>query len=204
MQPKLPLVVKVGGSIAETDRLADVLAKIAKAKRPVVVVAGGGAFVDKVRDLQHALKFDNATAHRLAMLGMHQMAESFVTTNDRFQIADSLDGIADVQNAGAIPVWVPLPSLERDATIPADWSVTSDGIAARLAELLGGAPLVLLKSCDIPVTQSASILAIAGIVDATFPVIVTRADLTWHVFGPADDSAFEALLAASGEPSAKS
>ncbi len=203
-QPALPLVIKVGGSIAEAGRLADVLATIANAKRPVVVVAGGGAFADKVRDLQNALRFDDATAHRLAMLGMHQMAEVFVTTNGRFQITDRLDGISEVHEAGAIPVWVPLPSLQGDTSIPADWSITSDGIGARLAERLGGAPLALLKSCDVPQSVSASALSAAGIVDAAFPAIIARAKLAWQIFGSGDDSAFEALLASDGQPSAKS
>lgn len=201
---RLPLVVKVGGSLAESGRLAATLDQIANARRPVVVVAGGGAFADKVRDLQHALKFDDATAHRLAMLGMHQMAEVFVTTNARLRIADSLDAIADVLRAGDSPVWVPLPTLQRDATIPADWSITSDGISARLAELLGGAPLALLKSCDVPQAITADALAEDGIVDAAFPGIVARAKLDWHIFGPNDDSAFAALLARDAETVAKS
>ncbi|MBR2536084.1 MAG: uridylate kinase [Hyphomicrobium sp.] len=190
----LPLVVKVGGSLAESGRLASALTDIADARRRVVVVAGGGAFADKVRDLQHALNFNDATAHRLAMLGMHQMAEVFVS-NARFSMAESIDAIADVLQAGAIPVWVPLPTLERDASIPADWSITSDGIAARLAELLGGAPLALLKSCDVPPGRDAVALAAEGIVDAAFPGIVARANLDWRVFGPHDNSAFKALLA---------
>ena len=192
----LPLVIKVGGSLAETGRLADVLAAISNAKRPIVVVAGGGAFADKVRDLQNALKFDDATAHRLAMLGMHQMAEVFVTTNGRFRIAESLDDVATVTTSEAVPVWVPLPTLERDTSIPADWSITSDGIAARLAELLGGAPLALLKSCAVPSSGSAADMADAGIVDAAFPAIVDRSNLDWRVFGADDEDAFAALLAA--------
>lgn len=194
-QAHLPLVIKVGGSLTETGRLAAALNAIADAKRPVVVVAGGGAFADKVRDLQHALKFDDATAHRLAMLGMHQMAELFVTSDSRFQIAESLDQIADVLGAGALPVWVPLPTLERDATIPADWSITSDGIAARLAERLGGAPIALLKSCEIPFGATVDDLANDAIVDAAFPGIVKRAHLQWRIFGPADGDAFADLLA---------
>ena len=199
-----PLVVKVGGSLLETGQLAVLLATIANAGRPVVVVPGGGAFADKVRDLQHALKFDDATAHRLAMLGMHQMAEVFITTNMRLRIADSLDAIVDVLASGDIPVWVPLPMLEHDATIPRDWSITSDGIAARLAELLGGAPLVLLKSCAVPQAASTVTLADDGVVDVVFPGIVARANLDWRVFGPDDNEAFAALLAGDAQGQAKS
>jgi aspartokinase-like uncharacterized kinase len=210
----LPLVVKAGGSLAETGlaetglaetgRLVSVLSLIANAKRPVVVVPGGGAFADKVREQQHGLHFDDATAHRLAMRAMHQMAEVFVTMSDRLRITDSITGIGDVLRSGLIPVWVPLPELEGDASIPADWSITSDGIAARLAELLGGAPLVLLKSVDVGRSETAQQLAEVGVVDAAFPAIVARAGLAWRIFGPADDAAFAALLAATPRDTAKS
>ena len=202
--PSKPLVIKVGGSLAETGRLKDALAMICEAIRPVVIVAGGGSFVDKVRDLQNAIRFDDAAAHRLAMLGMHQMAEVFVTLEPRLRVTDSVTGIADVLSRGDIPVWVPLPTLDRDDTIPADWSITSDGIAARLAELLGGAPLALLKSVDVDATETAAELASEGVVDAAFPGLVARAHLDWRIFGPSDDAAFAAFLAMGAEPVHKS
>lgn len=194
---RLPLVVKVGGSLAETGRLQSVLDVICAASRPVVVVPGGGPFVDKVRDLQRAARFDDRAAHRLAMLGMHQMAELFVPLNPRLQITDTLAGIATVLAAGRVPVWVPLPTLDGDATIPQDWSITSDGIAARLAELIGGAPVVLLKSVASNTGATAEQLAADGVVDEMFPVIVARAALAWHVLGPADDAALARLLVGS-------
>ena len=193
--PVLPLVVKVGGSLAETGRLAQVLRAITEAKRAVVVVPGGGEFANKVRDLQNALKFDDASAHRLAILGMHQMAEIYFSLVPRFAPADSLEGLARVAATGQIPVWLPLQMCQSDTDIPADWTITSDGLAARLAERMGGAPLVLLKSVDVPAGSSAQSLAEEGIVDAAFPAIVARAKLDWRIIGPADDAAFAALLA---------
>ena len=192
--PVLPLVVKVGGSLAETGRLAQVLRAITEAKRAVVVVPGGGEFANKVRDLQNALKFDDASAHRLAILGMHQMAEIYFSLVPRFAPADSLEGLARVAATGQIPVWLPWQMCQSDTGIPADWTITSDGLAARLAERMGGAPLVLLKSVDVPAGSSAQSLAEEGIVDAAFPAIVARAKLDWRIIGPADDAAFAALL----------
>ena len=192
--PVLPLVVKVGGSLAETGRLAQVLRAITEAKRAVVVVPGGGEFANKVRDLQNALKFDDASAHRLAILGMHQMAEIYFSLVPRFAPADSLEGLARVAATGQIPVWLPWQMCQSDTDIPADWTITSDGLAARLAERMGGAPLVLLKSVDVPAGSSAQSLAEEGIVDAAFPAIVARAKLDWRIIGPADDAAFAALL----------
>ncbi len=188
------LVLKVGGSLAETGRLKDVLALIAQTKRSVIVVPGGGQFADKVRDLQNAIRFDDASAHRLAMLGMHQMAELYFTLQDRLSPADSLDGIGRVLAIGLIPVWLPLQMSQVDDMIPKDWSITSDGLAARLAERLGSARIVLLKSCDVDPKASAADLAEDGIVDPVFPQIAARAGLTWRVLGPADDAELRTLL----------
>ncbi len=200
---EMPLVVKVGGSLAESGRLVAALDRICNARRPIVVVPGGGAFVDKVRDLQLALRFDDVTAHRLALLGMHQMAELFVRSESRLKLAESIDDIHHVLATGFVPVWVPLPTLDRDTSIPADWSITSDGIAARLAELLGGAPLVLLKSVDVADDAAAIDLVQDGIIDSAFPNIVARAGLDWRIFGPSADAALTAYLHADSATAGK-
>lgn len=191
---ELPVVIKVGGSLHGSDRLAEVLAVIATARRPVVVVPGGGIFADKVRDLQPAAGFDDATAHRLAMLGMHQMAAEFVKLEPQLALADSLDAIASLIEEGSVPVWLPLPMMETDRSVPWTWSTTSDSLAARLAELLGGATVVLLKSVDVALDTPVDVLDRDGVVDEVFPVIVSRARLAWRIFGPSDGDAFKAFL----------
>jgi aspartokinase-like uncharacterized kinase len=194
------LVVKVGGSLAETGRLAGILSMIAAAKRPVIVVPGGGQFADKVRDLQNVMQLDDKSAHKLAMLGMHQMAEIYFAKEPRLAPADSVDGIARVLASGNIPVWLPFQMCQHDETIPADWTITSDGLAARLAERLGGLPVVLLKSLDIDVSTPLEQLAEEDVVDAAFPGIVRRARLDCRILGPADDAALEQLLGTSSAP----
>lgn len=189
-----PLVVKIGGSLAEAGRLQNVLRWIGAASRPVVVVPGGGVFADAVRNLQEQVDLDDGVAHLLAMRAMHQMADVFAALSDKMKIVDNVGDIIAMGAGGLVPVWVPLPMLAGDATIPANWTTTSDGIAARLAELLGGAPLVLLKSADVPAQASAEALAERGVVDATFPVIVARAGSLWRVLGPRDDEVFQLLL----------
>lgn len=191
------LVLKVGGSLAETGRLAGVLSIIAGAKRPVIVVPGGGQFADKVRDLQNVMQLDDKSAHKLAMLGMHQMAEIYFAKEPRFAPADSMEGIARVLASGNVPVWLPFQMCQNDETIPADWTITSDGLAARLAERLGGLPVVLLKSLDVDAAAPLEQLADDDVVDAAFPGIVRRARLDWRILGPDDDAALEGLLGLS-------
>ena len=203
-RPSQPLVVKVGGSLVQSGRIDHVVHMIVDSQRPVVVVPGGGEFADKVRDLQSALRFDDAAAHRLAMLGMHQMADFLARKFERFTIKDSLEGIFLAIADGRIPIWIPLPTLDADDTIPATWDTTSDTIAARLAELLGGATLALLKSVDVNPDATADQLATEGVVDRAFPGVVARANIQWHILGPDNDANFRSLLRSREDPLSKS
>jgi len=193
-----PLVIKVGGSLAETGRLPSAIALIENARGPTIVVPGGGPFADSIRALQPTLKFDDATAHRLAMLAMHQMAEMIVAQSRRLQVAQTPDELSAILNERRIPVWAPLRMISGDASIPAGWSATSDALAARLAERLG-ARLAVLKSVDVDRDADLDALARLGIVDPVMPSIVARSGLSWSIFGPSDDALLRAVLKGEGD-----
>lgn len=193
-----PLVVKVGGSLAETGRMYAVVSMIAAARVPVVV-PGGGPFADSIRALQPTMKFGEAMAHRLAMLAMQQMGELIVAQSDRFIVAQSLGEISNAVRNGKVPVWAPLRMIAGDAAVPAGWSATSDSLAARLAELLG-APLVpFSKSVDVTPDATLEDLARRGIVDPILPSIVARGELSWSIFGPSAAAPLRAILHGEGE-----
>jgi 5-(aminomethyl)-3-furanmethanol phosphate kinase len=90
---------------------------------------------------------------------------------------------------------MPLQMCQSDPDIPTDWTITSDGLAARLAERMGGAKLVLLKSVDAEPTETAEDLSREGVVDEAFPGIVARGQIQWQIFGPSGDAALAELLA---------
>lgn len=192
-----PLVVKVGGSLSETGRLGSALKMLSAAQIPIVIVPGGGPFADAVRSLQREMSFDDAVAHRLAMLAMEQMAEWMAAQCPGLKVAQTVDEISDCIMDGQIPVWAPLRMIGHDESLPAGWSATSDSLAARLAELLD-ARLILLKSVDAASHLSAEELARQGVIDPLFPEIVARAGVSWSIFGPADDAALAAILAGGG------
>ncbi|MBS0240252.1 MAG: uridylate kinase [Proteobacteria bacterium] len=192
-----PLVIKVGGSLSKTGRLGGVLKMLSAAQVPIVIVPGGGPFADAVRSLQREMSFDDGVAHRLAMLAMEQMAEWMAAQHPGLKVAQTTDEISDCIMDGQIPVWAPLHMMGDDEAIPASWSITSDSLAARLAELLN-ARLILLKSVDTVGHPSAEELAQQGVIDSLFPEIVARAGVSWSIFGPADDAALAAILAGGG------
>lgn len=187
-------MVKLGGSLAESMRLSSILELVGRARAPIVVVPGGGAFADAVRRAQADFEFADADAHRMAVLAMHQTGLMLAALHPRFVPVETLAGLRAELDSGRIPVWLPEKMTQRDKRITADWQTTSDGLAARLAERLGGAPVILVKSCRIvPGTAMAS-LVLEGIVDPTFAAIVDRADLAWHVLGVGDEGALAALV----------
>lgn len=183
-------------------RLAAMLEIVAAARAPVVIVPGGGGFADAVRRAQADFGFSDAAAHHMALLAMHQTGLMLAGLSKRLKPVETLASMQRVLAGSSIPVWMPVKLALRDGRIPADWSTTSDGLAARLAERLGRAPVVLVKSCRIPKGSTVATLAREGIVDPTFKAIVERAGLAWRVLGAGDEAELTALLKA-GEAAAQ-
>jgi aspartokinase-like uncharacterized kinase len=192
-----PLVLKLGGSLAESGRLRSLLMLVSRARRPLVIVPGGGPFADAVREMQAALRFPDDVAHDMAILAMHQMADAMIALEPRFVATDTLVAMSRAWRRRLIPVWLPAKLCASDRRIPRDWSITSDGLAARLAERLGDAEVALVKSRAVPRTAHPGTLARHGVVDSVFPLIVERAGLTWHVVGPGDEAVLGDLLDAA-------
>ena len=191
-----PIILKLGGSLAESGRIASVLKIVSGSRKPCVVVPGGGAFADAVRAAQAELGFSDAVAHRMALLAMHQAGLMLAALQPRLRPAETLAGIRSALADGKIPVWLPLKLAEADQQIPADWSITSDGLAARLAERFGRASVVLVKSCHVGRSTSLASLTRDDVVDRTFAAIIERARLPWWVLGAGDEDLLARLLEA--------
>jgi aspartokinase-like uncharacterized kinase len=196
-QTSAPLVLKLGGSLAETGQLAAILATVAAATRPLVVVPGGGPFADTVRREQMRCGFSDATAHRMAILAMHQMAELTFEMQPGLVPAETIAEMRDAWKAGKVPVWLPLRLAGREPTIPRDWSITSDGLAAWLAVRLGPADVALVKSCPAGEATPAE-LARSGVVDPFYARMVEAEGLVSSVIGAGEVGKLDQLL--SGTP----
>jgi 5-(aminomethyl)-3-furanmethanol phosphate kinase len=161
-----PLVVKIGGSLFDWPQLGPTLARWLRehAPRETLLVPGGGPFAEPVRRLAETHRLDDETSHWLALRSM-TLSAAFLRTllgQNEWTILDALAFCrADDRQPGALPH---------------NWSVTSDSVAARAAEVRS-AELVLLKSADAPPGNIAA-WAAAGYVDAYFPTIVERTKLT--------------------------
>jgi aspartokinase-like uncharacterized kinase len=148
-----PVVVKVGGSLLDWPGLPARLLNFLEGRRHerLVLVVGGGRFVDLVRELDVAHRLGEDRSHDLAMHAMDLTASVLVK----------------------VPVLATRRFLDADdrsaAPLPHAWSTTSDSIAARLAVRLGAGELVLLKSASLPPGRTLDGAAGLGLVDPEFP-----------------------------------
>ncbi len=140
------LVAKLGGSLAASALLPDWLDAIAAGAGHVVLVPGGGPFADAVRTTQHALGFDDATAHAMALLAMAQYGLFLAGRHAALLPAESPHAIADALRARRVPVWLPPRTLGPADGVPASWDVSSDSLALWLAARLAVPALLLVKS----------------------------------------------------------
>ncbi len=194
--PASLLVLKLGGSLLESGRLTAVLDIVAKRKRPVIVVPGGGTFADQVREAQSANGFDDASAHRLALFAMHQMANVIASRSRHFAPAATKEEIGMAGVNGLVPVWLPSTLAGADPAIPKSWDMTSDSLAAWLAGEIGAKDVALVKSCAVDPAATLEDLTAAGIVDPLFRVYVERLGLSWSVIGEADEARLTHLVTA--------
>jgi len=168
-------VAKVGGSLFDLPDLPDRLRRwLESVRSPVLLVPGGGAAADVIRHLDRVHQIGEERAHWLALRAL--------TVNAHF-LAALLDAPVLLGPGDPAP---PLAVLDphalcqadegRPGALPHSWQVTSDTIAARVAER-SGATLTMLKSVDLPAGATWEAAGDAGLVDEMFTAIVARAGL---------------------------
>jgi 5-(aminomethyl)-3-furanmethanol phosphate kinase len=163
-------VVKIGGSLLgspELERWLEVAAKHSDGK--IIIVPGGGPFADAVRAAQRLSKISDECAHRLAVLAMDQFGLMLANMNPELATARTECEIDERtwQHRGII--WLPSRMVLNSDSIPKNWDMTSDSLAAWLAQKLEAQHLILVKS-EKPSEKKLSLKTITqdGLVDAEF------------------------------------
>ena len=187
-------VVKLGGSFALSPHLPRVLDVVSTARRPVVLVPGGGPFADAVRDAQPRMGFDDGAAHRMALLAMAQYAEALAALAPRLRPALSLAAIRTALAEKAVPVWSPWPRADGLAALPESWQLTSDSLAAWLAGNLGAELLVMIKQDAAPASLADA--AASGMVDPLFSSYAQSSGAALRWCSPSELDRLAALLQA--------
>jgi len=191
-----PVVVKLGGSVIRSPALAGWLDAIVARGARVVIVPGGGALADEVRSCQHQLGFGDASAHRMALLAMDQLAWAVAGMRQELEVGATEDELRAIIEHGRIAVWAPYALISSRTDIEESWRLTSDSLALWLARKLDAESCYLIKSV---VRQHARLgarsLAAEGVVDEAFPAMLAETGVNAWLLGRGDEEALAASLA---------
>lgn len=146
-QPQV--VLKVGGSLSQTDALPELCRQIGllALRHDLLVVPGGGEFADLVRKYDRNYSLSETTAHHMAILAMDQYGFLLGELTPNSTLISDILG-TDEAISGVVPILLPSRWLFESDPLPHSWAVTSDSIAAWVAGQLKAPRLVLLKDVD--------------------------------------------------------
>jgi aspartokinase-like uncharacterized kinase len=169
-------IVKLSGSLADTMDLQSWLGTLACfGGGRVIIVPGGGPFANQVRRAQELWGFDDRVAHRMALLAMEQYGLMMVGIRADLKPAGTLEALDEVLDQAGVAVWMPSAMTVDNADIPESWDLTSDSLAAWLANTLKASMLLLVKSVETGETEITAVkLSGRGWVDPMFPVMTAQ------------------------------
>lgn len=159
-----PIVVKLGGSLYNTPELNLWLKALASysEQQAIVIVPGGGPFANLVRDAQGLHRFDDKTAHHMAIVAMKQFGLLLSSLEPKCQPLS-----LNKNESAALSVWLPEDSLLQESSIEQSWGVSSDSLALWLANTLSASQLLLIKQVQ-PLSRSIKELSKEQCIDHGF------------------------------------
>jgi 5-(aminomethyl)-3-furanmethanol phosphate kinase len=143
-------VIKVGGSLGENSNLQTLLQSISDfaTRYKILIVPGGGIFANTVRDYEQRFGLAGEAGHWMSILAMDQYGHLLASMVENSTLVQDLDAARMAISSGKIPIFLPYHFLAKTDVLPKSWDVTSDSIAAWIADLAEARQLILLKSVD--------------------------------------------------------
>ncbi|MEM3561716.1 MAG: hypothetical protein QXR19_00605 [Candidatus Jordarchaeaceae archaeon] len=160
-------IIRIGGSLSRSKptlkKLFNVLAEISKTHK-FLVVPGGGAFADQVREVYRKFHISEDVAHWSAIFAMDQMGFFFSNFHPNIRIVNGLEEALQIE-VGMIPVLLPSKIMLDDDPLPHSWDVTSDSIAAYIAHITNTKKLFILTDVDGVFTSDPKIQPDSELID---------------------------------------
>jgi aspartokinase-like uncharacterized kinase len=144
-------VIKIGGSLAEDPAalraLCNRLGEIAKKYR-IAVVPGGGKFADVIREFDRRYTVSPDISHRMAVLGMDQFGLLLSQIIPNSCAVYLLNDAKQLSETRVVPIFLPSRLMFQEDPLEHSWDVTSDSIAAYIANRLHANKVILATDVD--------------------------------------------------------
>ena len=175
---KVSCVFKLGGSLLEPPDLVDLPQRILRTigtcgeDRPLMVV-GGGPTVDLIRRWDKVYKLDETFCHWLSVRALSINSTIIEKILPGAILIQTESECEDAWQSGFFPIFDSYSFLNgvderKSDPLPREWRVTSDSIAARVANHFKAPRLVLLKSTTMERDLTVNDASKRGLVDAYF------------------------------------
>ena len=125
-------VVKIGGSLFPNHAIE--LAKMLENTGSVIIL-GGGEFANLIRRYDSEIDFSNEASHWTAIDCMEIIAKLVDDKVDSTKLAYSIDEAKEISDDGFTPIFVVSEFLREEDPFECSWDVTSDSIAAYVANI---------------------------------------------------------------------
>jgi len=183
-----PVVIKVGGSLYDWAGLRSGLSEWLKGIDQPLLVPGGGPGADCIRSFDETHQLGEEAAHWMALealrLNAHLLAALLRELRPRIVARTAECSVCWQQFR--LPIMdchaFALADEGRTDRLPHSWRVTSDSVAARVADVMAARRLVLMKSVSLPDGVDYVTASKRGLVDEHFPHAVgstRRFDISW-------------------------
>ena len=181
-EPSRTTVLKLGGSLLDLPDLFERLDRVIRSMQPlqVLIVVGGGAAADVIRDLDAQSTLTPSQANWAAIDAMSYNARLLCRLDRRLAFVRDRSQAEAAWNSCRVPILDACSFLKdgrlpgaADAVpeLPESWDVTSDSIAAWVALNWPASDLLFVKSCNLTVADATSAAA-AGLVDQHLPQLL--------------------------------
>lgn len=181
------VVIKLGGSLllrpGFPDRLRRVIGLLDA--QHVLIVVGGGAAADVVRDWSRIHELNDDAAHWTALRSLSVTRCLLLQLMPEFREASSFEAADAFLSTQRSPIVMDAESLLAKAeqsnarSLPHTWDVTSDSIAAWVASHWPAEDLVLLKSVDREPGMDIAAAQSRGLVDEYFDQLAHQVTRIW-------------------------
>ena len=133
-------VVKIGGSLFP-DYAIDLADKLKNTES--LIILGGGEFANLIRKYDEDINFSDETNHWTAIECMDIISKLVNDKVKSTKLAYSIDEANEISDKGFTPIFVVSEFLKTNDPFDCSWDVTSDSIAAYVADIFDAKLLIV-------------------------------------------------------------